>query len=52
LAVEEMYPPPFLIGLLTARQVHINFSKAGLPRIKEYMSDLITKIDSELQKKS
>lgn len=42
-------PNEEIVGLLTARQVHISFSKRGLPRIKDYMSDLITKIDAELQ---
>lgn len=44
-------PTEELIGLLTARQVHISFSKSGLPRISAYMSELITKIDSELQER-
>ena len=42
-------PSAELIGLLTARQVHINFSRVGLPVVREYMSNLILMIDNERQ---
>ncbi len=46
----EIYvrPSPELIGMLTARRVHLWYSEVGLPNVRSYLESLIEQIDNEL----
>ena len=46
----EIYvrPSPELIGMLTARRVHLWYSEVGLPDVRSYLASLIEQIDNEL----
>ena len=46
----RVQPSPELIGLLSARRVHLAYSEVGLPDVQEQIKSLIEQIDKELAK--